>query len=57
MEPNYILEANMQDALGIAIRSLKEVEAKISPTFRSGFRAGLEENLAGMRAGRELKIR
>jgi len=53
---NYILEANLYDALVLAVRTLKEREAKVSPTFCSTFRAGLEMNLANIRAGYPLRI-
>lgn len=54
---NYILESNLFDALVIAIRYCKEKDAKISPTFCSGFRGGLEHNLAEIRKGNELRIK
>lgn len=54
---NYIHEANLENALCYAIRMLKEVDAKVSPTFKSTFRAGLEENLAEMKKGNPLVIK
>jgi hypothetical protein len=51
-----ILEANLQDAITIAIIYQRAAEAKISPTYCSSFRAGLEANLSAMRAGQRLQI-
>lgn len=54
---NYILEANLFDAIQTAILYYKDKEASVSPTFCSTFRAGLEANLEAMKRGERLKIR
>jgi hypothetical protein len=51
-----IREANLFDALCLTIKTLREAEARLSPTYCSCFRAGLESNLAAMRAGQNLEI-
>lgn len=51
-----ILAGNLQSALYLAIQVCREQDWKISPTFCSAFRAGLESNLAAMRAGMDLTI-
>jgi hypothetical protein len=56
-EPNYILESNLISALRYAIDALKQRESRISPTFCSTLRAGLEWNLYQLECGEGIEVR
>lgn len=58
LDSGYILRANLEVALQLAISSLTQSETlRHGPTFKSGQRAGFEEVLAVLRAGGQVRIR
>ena len=56
IEPHPRILRSKETALWIAIHTLKKQDAECGPEYRSALRAGLEMNLAALRAGQRLEI-